>query len=526
MAYPQTAQVQPLGVPVGGMNTRDPLGAMDPNYAPWILNFEPGEQSLKLRNGIVTHATLPANYKVSCLMAYEDKLFAAGSKTVGGNSTKIWDVTDGAAVTEVYDYGAVLTPPNNPAAFAGYGAMINTVAGSCKRLNNATWAAFGFTDSTGAVAINPRTLTSFKGRVYMAPGVISATANNGAVNYSATVGGVTGTTTAWDVNTLFVGRFDNTGAEFLQSLGVIAPPTNKLDDQMLVVASTSGEILVYAGDNPGSVNWQQIARFKVGQLRGYVPHLEVNGDMWFYTKNGIYSLRAMFEHPSNRLDQTSPSFLVNSFISKFQQSVSALGLGFSCRMVYWPEKNCVYAFNGGRADETGSIADLSGVTFYVCNLLTNAWTLCQDSKVPIGDDCVYLNNNIYMATHNLAPSGNIYKFGTGYYDEDAAGDNFPFSYSIWSAFIPGKKDQNQIIGFEPIIKTDFTGSSVTIKAVADFGRKVSAASSQALLTAGGYQNPFYRVGVEGKFYQYRLEGSSDVASTTGLEFYNMGVAVK
>ena len=103
---------------------------------------------------------------------------------------------------------------------------------------------------------------------------------------------------------------------------------------------------------------------------------------------------------------------------------------------------------------------------------------------------------------------------------------YSIPYSIESAYtnLDNANKNKQVLGFEPNMKTDFTGSAVTMKAAADFGRKVSAASSVALLD--GHQIPHYAVGVQGSYLQYRLEGDADQASTDGLEIYAMGAAIK
>jgi hypothetical protein len=194
-------------------------------------------------------------------------------------------------------------------------------------------------------------------------------------------------------------------------------------------------------------------------------------------------------------------------------------------MHYWPDVNKIYISIDGHITVDGAFIN-PGVdsTLFVYNTISQGWAIHRVPGDGSSGNFVYFAGGLYRSIKNK-----IYKYSvTAFKDEviATAGTYTAIPYALHSAYVPGKKDQNQVVGFEPLMKTDFTGSAVTIKAASDFGRHVSAASSQALLAAGGHQNPFYRVGVDGKFYQYRLEGNSDVASTTGLELYNMGVAVK
>jgi hypothetical protein len=82
----------------------------------------------------------------------------------------------------------------------------------------------------------------------------------------------------------------------------------------------------------------------------------------------------------------------------------------------------------------------------------------------------------------------------------------------------------QCVGFEPLMNTDFAAANITMKSVADFGRKTSQSTSVGLID--GYQSPLYAAGNQGNYIQWRMEGTTKTDSTKGLELYSMGVAIK
>jgi hypothetical protein len=193
-------------------------------------------------------------------------------------------------------------------------------------------------------------------------------------------------------------------------------------------------------------------------------------------------------------------------------------------MVYWPEQNKVYVMlRGSLIDGTYSA---NGTTIFIYNGYSKAWIPTIFNQAPGAIGLQYFKNNIYLLTSDSTAGRYVWKVGNEPYDHDTTGTAVAFSYDLQSAYTDfGSADRSKVLaGVEPIIKTDFTGSSIGVKLVADFGRKESLTTTNALRY--GYQIPFYSVGVEGVFTQYRISGDTDTDSTLGLELYNVGVAVK
>ena len=136
----------------------------------------------------------------------------------------------------------------------------------------------------------------------------------------------------------------------------------------------------------------------------------------------------------------------------------------------------------------------------------------------------YFNNGLYYLTKNtvMRVSPTVYKDETW----DSAATYSSYAYNLESAYtsLGSANKYKRVVGAEVLMKTDFSGANVGVKIASDFGRKVSAVTNQTLQS--GYNNVQYLVGVEGTHLQYRITGTSDSASTTGLEIYSVGLNVK
>jgi hypothetical protein len=516
MSAPQTAQVIPLPIPVKGMNTRDPLASMDPNYAPWVLGYEPEPQYLRARNGHLIHATLTDETAITALVQYGDSaLFAYAYDSISGhyhiyNVTTAGNKAQAVAVDIVPDDVAVAVETVKFAKRLAFLAETSPAL-QARTYDGSSWAAWGFTN--GGTEISATVAASYKGRVYICYGT--------DLYYSA-LAAVTGACTKVDMSTLF------REAGTISWIGCLTTPSKTMADTLLAIGNTAGEILIYAGDNPGATNWQQVAQFKTSRplsLRGGI--LEHRNDIYILTETGIVSLRNLFTVGSSYTSDINISGAIDSYWVRLLAAIKA-NIGSSslskCSLEYWPEQNKIYVLMRGYIDRDGVYNTTAG-TLFALNEISGAWTisLIPDLNVGTFTKLVYFKNGLYYMLGKV-----VMKVGTGYKDQkynDAAAYS-GITYALESAYSDlGSAYKNKIIGgFEPIMKTDFTGTSVTMKAAADFGRKVSTASTQPLLS--GYQIPTYSVGAEGRFIQYRIEGVTDTASTTGLELYSMGAIVK
>ena len=189
---------------------------------------------------------------------------------------------------------------------------------------------------------------------------------------------------------------------------------------------------------------------------------------------------------------------------------------------FWPEQNKIYILMPGCVDVNGDV-DNTKSTLWVYNVITQSWGMLSFDHVDgtyFPMDITYYKNNLYIAIRGL-----VIKFDSASYRDEIISD--PETYQAYeiplhSAFTNFERPVRSkfVKGFEPIIKTDFTGASFGMKAVADFERRSSARASVAL--QDGYNIPVYGAGVEGNYIQYKFDGNSDTASTDGLEVFAVG----
>jgi hypothetical protein len=439
-----------------------------------------------------------------------------GAGIADGDGT--WNYVKSAVVHTLTGFSsqAGYQHPINYRGRGGFLSAANSLAPSVV-WNGSTWAAPGFTYS--ATAIDATCLTNYRGRVYLF--------YNKYIYYSD----LTGVTGACD--RVDMGLVLDTSEQIIWC-GTLVDSTNKPTESMLAFGTSSGEVLVYAGDNPAATNWEMIGRLKLSPVLNHNAILEIQGDIWIATASGVISLRRALSQGEDDLENASVSQAINPYWAKLVQAVVAANASLSwgwlhrsvfASMTYWPEENKVYVSVQGFLDKDGNPSAVGGYnTIFVCNLFTGGWSIHQPGTtagaITTVRNILYFNNNIYHTSFLKY----VYKRGTGYKDQKADTTYAAIPYALHSAYTNLGGKFKQCVGFEPLMKTDFTGASVTMKSSVDFGRKVSAACSHALID--GHQSPLYATGGMGAYLQYRMEGNTDVASTDGLELYSVGVAIK
>jgi len=516
MAYPQTADVIPVPIPVKGMNTRDPLALMDPNYAPWILNYEPEPQYLRATCGFTRAAAITSLFgtamdRIYSLASYNNTylLFLCGN--AAAPIISMGDI-DGFMGANVFSWPTMTMPSVvTPVHYAGRSGFIAPDATSFNNVicdGTSTITAHSFT--INGSFIYSRTLTTYRGRVYL---------SSGRELYYSDLAGITGPCTKIDCTQLFR---SNTAIAWICAL---TSPTNAISESMIAFGNGMGEVLVYTGDNPGSPDWRQVARFQLPRPLYYNMSWEHDNDVWIATVSGIYSLRALFEFGTEIRERVTVSSAIDPYYTRLVRACSSDTALINTSFAHWPEQNKVFILIAGALDADGTFQANKG-TLLIYNTISKAWTIRQIGSIDPTNKChslTYYKNAIYYATGKY-----IMKYAEGVYKDQTWNDTTyaAIPYAIHSAYtdLDNAKKTKQVVCIEPVMKTDFTGSSVTAKVAADFGRKTSTATSQAL--QDGYQVPTYMTGVSGRHIQYRIEGNTDQTSTDGLELYSMGVGIK
>lgn len=506
----------PMGIPTGGMDLNQPLASMSPSNSPWLLNVDCENQALAVRPGVKIHATLgSAGNKVKQLGVYGvtsgESMFAYFND--GSSTHKIYNVstTTPSLAHTLVDNDA---PDVYLAKFSRLLAFItSTDSADCAvTYNGSAWSAWNFTYSAAAVC--GYVVCQYRSRVYVLLG---------SNLYYSSVSAVSGA-----LSILQLADVMDVADEFIWAAPLPVSQQN-INDVYLAFGCSQGEVFIYGGSYPGSSTWGIVQKFKIDPGVGYnLSAFSYKNDVWLLTSTGIVSLRNILTSGVEAAYESSPSFPINDYWTKL---ASNLGLSVwdgnetQFSIVHWPEKNRILVMAAGHIDEDGTYS-ADATTMFSYNTLTKAWSIYKISTLlntSVGG-LTYFAGDIYFYTGNV-----IMKLDDSIFKDEtynSAATYTGFSYVIDGAYsdlgTSGKR--KRIVGFSPILKTDFDGSKVTMKAAADIGRMESGAA--AVMLQDGYNAPEYSVGAEGARVKYRIEGTTDTASTDGLKLYAMDAKVK
>lgn len=327
-----------LPSPVGGWNTRDSLDDMPEQDAIVLDNWFPGLGKVSVRPGASQHATGMAG-TVETLAEYNAgavrKLLAAG----GGS---IYDASGVGAV------GAALLSgmTSNRWQTANFSARQFWVNGSDapRTFDGATFALSAWTgpaDPTKLINV-----AVFKSRL------LFAETNKQGFWYPAVVGAVTGALTYFDLSLV-----TETGGNLLaiSTIGV----SEAAPDDLAAFIMTTGEVLLYAGTDPGSAAaWALVGRYRIGAPVNRRAVVRFGGDTMITTQQDHTSLNTWFAAARNGI--TPP-------LSKISGAV--IGAAGNSALFGW--QSIVYP-RGGKAIFNVPLA-AGGFEQHVVNTVTGAW---------------------------------------------------------------------------------------------------------------------------------------------------------
>lgn len=549
MTKPVTTQSIVLPPPISGFNKKDPLANLQPNYATWVEGFSSLGGVLKLREGFVVHCNSTdgdpdyclglAVYKQTTSFVNNDQIFAISYN--GVTDSIIQNFTTSTPST-VHTYAE-----NRPDYYISrnFGTKLLIFATDPYyhlKFDGTTWSAFA-PSSPSLAAFNDG--YGYKGRLYLYQ-------NYGVYGnyYYGDVGAVAGTFTAVEAYLIFSG---STGISYITSITISDVISS---EEFFCIGSQSGEILIYSGDYPGAANWTLTARFLTAPPLGRSPIVQVNGDVFIITENGIVSMRALFQYGNQAASSDfSLSAVINPQFTKLIQAVkNNVTNGFKnvyqwASGTYWSDRNSVIFNIWGSLTKdgvwTGDTEDsiTSGdffpneSTIFEYNLTTGSWVMHRLGAILT--QLYVANKKLYGGVFRIDSSGfgtsvgkyavlELYKNMT-FKDEilSAIGTYQGINYDIISAplSIGGQQSVKRVVGVEPILNTDSYGASQStyyMKVITDFGRSTSAASYQPI-SNDGYTRAYFSVGAEGTFFQYELAGTTNKDETIGLELYSTNV---
>lgn len=514
MSTPREVQPINLPAPTGGADFLSPLSEMGDVNSPWLENIDVENRSLKVRRGYVRHAEIAAQSAILGIGVYGRKAASSSNKlfaySQGAGSNTIYNIT---TTTPSLDHTAGSGTADEAAPLGAASKLYFLTEAdfaNCNRyFDGASWNAW-------VGAAGGRIGVSYKNRIYIFSGT---TLYYGALDAVTGVGGGG----SLDLSTVFEDGGNIAWATVLSS------PGERASEIYLAFGTDGGEVLVYAGAYPADATWTLIGRFRAAPPIGYDAIIRYYNDTYIITESGVVSLKDLFQRGSVASNEETASSQIDAYWRTLIKKSTYNFWGGARRGAsgcYWPEENKIFILVPGYVDIDGNYSS-SYATMFIMNVITRAWSWHKITNIDLSSTfggLTYFRNNIYFFVDDtiMTYSPTLYK------DEawDTASSYFSYPFAIHGAYnnFGSKNSNKRIHGYEPILKTDFGGSNFGIKAAADFGRQVSNRTDVGLLD--GYNIPYYSVGAEGTYLQYRLEGSSDTASTDGLEFFGIGALIQ
>lgn len=470
--------------PVNGWNTKDPISQMDPLYAVELENFFPNAGTVDLRNGYRQHATGVGSARVHTVCEYVqedgDRFLLALQVTAG--AVTAYDATSAGAASSIIGAASLVGDMINYVNYRGsifFKEEENSDVYYWNGTGNLTAAAF--TGPGGDDKLLGK-LTTYKNRIYFSS--ITGT----SLWYSG-LDAITGALTEFSLSSLFRlgGRIQFIGSTSLSGSFI---------QEVFVIISDQGEVLLYQGDYPGSTTWGIVGRYYIPPPAGRRAFFYWGQDIIVITAQGLVALSKVINAGISGQYEFLSDSIAPSFSSLIQAAIAlgAATLNYINGIVY-PQGPFLLV-----NIPTGSATFIQ----LVMNLITGAW--CKFTGINAYHWTLF-NNNLYFA----GTQGKVFKADNGYFDEDPASAGNAQSRTIKMRpaynYFGNPSLVKQFVEARPIIYQS-EGLGLTMDADVDYSN-TTATSTVSDTTDTAYKLYTPRVGLQGIGYSasIRIDGS-------------------
>lgn len=209
------------------------------------------------------------------------------------------------------------------------------------------------------------------------------------------------------------------------------------NDELFVVCSETGEVLVYAGDYPAAANWQLVGKAQIPTplYNGYHGHVLLSGqDILVSTTRGVISLRQVFAGVSSSDSYYSVSKKVGPLFTA-GDTASSTCYPFS----YFPSSRSLYVLNYERG-AWSRFPDIVGVSSSSYITAIGTTKNVRSSGFGVGTS----GANSYVAI-GFAKPGSIPQAGIGILQENATAGSSSLTYTYRTAFFDfGSSNQKNL----------------------------------------------------------------------------------
>lgn len=426
--------------PVGGWNARDPLADMEIADAISLENIIPVGEGVELRNGYTLHCNTASGAAIERMFEYLSatgtrKLIAASSaKLYDATSSTPTDITNGRTITintwQGVQYMTKLY------LFNGTDAPIETQGTGASTLATAWTNDPSVPALTKANLINP---SVYKQRLYVV--------EKGTASYWYSKPALYDLGLYWEDVSSFLTR----GGSLIYA-GSWTKGTADTSEDVFVVVSNQGEILVYTGLDPQAGDWTLSAHYYVGRPLGYRSAVNVGSDLLLIAEDGIFPLSSLIQ----QLGATVYSSLSDKIRNAWQANTRSYGANVGWHAINYPQKNLLIV--------NVPIVANSQAQQFVLNTKLGAW--CKFTGMNACSWVMY-NGLPYFGDS----AGKIYKADYGQTDNEAA-----IVGNLQTAYSTFKSQQNKAWKLaQPLLVAD-NGLSYAIDVAVDYAPKVVQAT--------------------------------------------------
>ncbi len=265
-----------IPAPVGGWNARDAIDKMEPTDAVRLVNWIPRAGYVESRRGRTQHTSeidgvgpfTGLGGSAESLMAYRG---TANEALIAAANGKLFNVTTSDAITLASAF------TSNKWQYTAFDNLMLLVNGAnTPQIFNGT--AVSAMVITGATPASLWGVNTFKGRAYY-------WYENAQAFWYASAGAYQGALVEFDMSMQL-----QTGGTLVMMVSWTLDSGDGIDDLAAFIFS-SGEVLLYQGDDPGDANaWSLIGRFQIGEPLGIRAHAKVGGTEIIITRDGYVDL--------------------------------------------------------------------------------------------------------------------------------------------------------------------------------------------------------------------------------------------
>lgn len=391
-AAAQVAQLFTIPAPVGGLNYRDPISAMQPTDALVLDNFIPKQTGVELRKGW-QYYTSTVSLPIKSIFTYnapdpaDNKIFAAA----GGN---IYDVTSGTPSLVVSGTSAENDQWNTTQFATNAGMFLLAVSPG---------AGYYTYDSVNgwvqqSVTNLPTDLTSvavWKRRVWFTE------KDSSKVYYLNSVDSIAGSSHSFEMGSLLRnGGYVRGLINWTLDAGI------GIDDHLVVVGS-QGDVGVWAGTDPsGANNFELKGVWYVGPVPKYGRFFTgYGGDVMIVSTLGLVPISRLVNGQFSEV-QPGPSQKVQSVLSPL---IATLKDELSWDVFIAPDSDVLII----KLPENGGVYQQ-----FAMNVNTGAW--CTFSGIPMACSAL-LNGQLYFGTEDGRVAKGLFGDSDGVETDDTGG---------------------------------------------------------------------------------------------------------